>query len=107
MTFALNTSARKCSYRALNKALNERTVAALSASVVPEISKDWAVLTRQHSFEGVAHNWQRELSRCEMTRTSTSSGVSQMEVSSSPCGNGNSGVVGICYHLFSYFLSRV
>ncbi len=45
--------------------------------------------------EGVAHCGQGELERCEVTRTSTSSGVWLTEVSSRPSGKGNNGDEGI------------
>jgi hypothetical protein len=49
MTFALNTSALKCSYGALYQALNKRFVSDLSASIEQEIMKDglfWVANTR-------------------------------------------------------------
>jgi len=49
--------------------------------------------------EGIAHCGQGELARYEVTRTSSSSGVSLIEVISSPSGKGNRGVVGIACHL--------
>jgi hypothetical protein len=47
------------------------------------------------AVDGVAHPGQGELRRFEVTRTSSSSGVSLMDVISSPSGSGSSGVVGI------------
>jgi len=41
--------------------------------------------------EGVEHCGQGELERCEVTCTSTSSGVSLTEVISRPSGKGNNG----------------
>ena len=49
--------------------------------------------------EGIAHCGQGELARCEVTLTSSSSEVSLIEVTSSPSGKGNRGVVGIPCHL--------
>jgi hypothetical protein len=45
--------------------------------------------------EGVEHCGQGDLERCEVTRTSTSSGVSLTEVISRPSGKGNNGDEGI------------
>ena len=53
--------------------------------------------------EGIAHCGQGELERYEVTLTSSSSGVSLIEVNSSPSGKGNSGVVGILCHLLRHF----
>jgi hypothetical protein len=50
MTFAFHASALKCSYGALDQALNKRSVSDLSASVEQEIRKDGAVLASQHPF---------------------------------------------------------
>jgi len=55
--------------------------------------------------EGIAHCGQGELVRCEVTRTSSSSGVSLIEVISNPSGKGNSGVVGIPCYLLHHFLA--
>jgi len=52
--------------------------------------------------EGIEHCGQGELERCEVTHTSSSSGVSLIEVISSPSGKGNSGVVGIACHLLQH-----
>ncbi len=49
--------------------------------------------------EGVEQRGQGELERYEITRTSSSSGVSLSEVISSPSGKGKRGVVGIPCHL--------
>lgn len=54
--------------------------------------------------EGVAQSGQSEVDRYEVTRTSTSSAVSLIEVISKPSGSGNSGVAGIPCHLFSIML---
>jgi hypothetical protein len=56
--------------------------------------------------EGIAHCGQGELERCEVTLTSSSSGVSLIEVISSPSGKGNSGVVGIPCHLLQYLFAE-
>jgi hypothetical protein len=53
--------------------------------------------------EGVAQCGQGELERCEVTWTSSSSAFSLIEVISSPSGKGNSGVVGIWFHLLQHF----
>ncbi len=45
--------------------------------------------------EGVEHCGQGDVARCEVTRTSTSSGVSLTEVISRPSGKGNNGDEGI------------
>src|SRR5260370_31249547 len=45
--------------------------------------------------EGVGNGGQGELERCEVIRTSTSSGVWLTEVSSRPSGKGNNGDEGI------------
>ncbi|SRR5712692_1343096 len=45
--------------------------------------------------EGVEHCGQGDVARCEVTRTSTSSGVSLTEVISRPSGKGNKGDEGI------------
>lgn len=51
--------------------------------------------------EGAPQSGQRDVGRCEVTRTSTSSFVSLIEVISRPSGSGNSGVAGIPCYLFS------
>ena len=52
--------------------------------------------------EDIEHCGQGELERCEVTHTSSSAGVSLIEVISSPSGKGNSGVVGIPCHLLQH-----
>jgi hypothetical protein len=56
--------------------------------------------------EGLAQQGHGDVSRCEVTRTSTSSGVSLIDVISSPCGKGKSGVVGIPCYLLQKFLQE-
>ncbi len=45
--------------------------------------------------DGVPQSGHGEIGRCEVTRTSTSPGISLMEVISRPSGKGNKGVVNI------------
>jgi len=55
--------------------------------------------------EGVPHKGQHDVCRYEVTRTSSSSDVSLIEVISNPCGKGKSGVVGIPCHLLQQILA--
>jgi hypothetical protein len=56
--------------------------------------------------EGVEQCGQGELERYEITRTSSSSGVSLSEVISSPSGKGKRGVVGIPCHLLQQCIAE-
>src|SRR5579859_335448 len=58
------------------------------------------------ALEGVEHSGQQEVWRSEVTRTSTSAGVSLTDVISRPSGNGNKGEVGI-YSLEKRFLGGI
>jgi hypothetical protein len=49
--------------------------------------------------EDTPQSGHREVRRCEVTRTVTSSDPSLIEVISRPCGKGKSGVLGIPCHL--------